>query len=236
MNTRCPQCGYKVDLLTETQFYTCGQCGAAFRVYGGQGVPEQYLRHDRDDALAWGALLGLLEAEGCQTPAQTGDIRFGYHPFWFADLSDGKTCLKLATTLPDGFPLPSSAPVGALEFNKPPLSFPQPSLQPETALSGAGEVKKLRLLQLPLYLISYQIAGSSYQATVSGCTWQVHSDRLPEEAGLHLPPQRLTFLGAYLATLLAAGMLAPNMGWRSAALAVILLSAWGLERSGFGRG
>lgn len=235
MNTRCPQCGYKVELLTETPFHTCGQCGAGFRVYGGQGIPEQYLRHDRDDALAWGALLGLLDAEACLVPDHPGKILFSYHPFWYAEMKDGSTSLKPAAPLPDGFPLPSAAPVGALDFIRPPLSFAQPSIKPETAFSGAENVKKLRLLQLPLYLISYQVAGADYQATVSGSVWQVYADNLPREAGIRLPLHRVTFLGSYLAILLVAGFLAPDYVWRAAAFAVILLCAWGLERFAFGR-
>jgi len=235
MSARCPQCGYKAELLTETQFHTCGQCGAAYRVYGGQGVPEQYLCHDRDDTLAWGALLGLLDTEARQLPGQPGNVHFGYHPFWFADLQDGSSSLKPAAPLPDGFPLPAAAPVGALDFITPPSSFPQPSIKPETALSGAGDLKKLRLLQLPLYLISYQVAGADYQATVSGSVWQVYADTLPEEGGIHLPLRRLTFLGAYLAILLAAGFLSPDYVWRAVVFVVILLCAWGLERSASGR-
>jgi ribosomal protein S27AE len=235
MSARCPQCGYSAELLTETQFHTCGQCGAAYRVYGGRGVPEQYLRHDRDDVLAWGALLGLLDSEARQLPDRPGNVHFAYYPFWCADLQDGGIRLKPAAPLPDGFPLPTAAPVGALDFIRPPQSFPQASITPETAFAGTGEVEKLRLLQLPLYLISYQVAGAEHKATVSGSLWQAYANTLPEEAGIHLPLRRVKFLGAYLAILLAAGFLAPDYLWRAAAFAVILLCAWGLERSASGK-
>lgn len=236
MSARCPQCGFKADLLTETQFHICSQCGAGFRVYDGLGISEQYIRHDQNDAFAWGALLGALDAEGCRHPEQPGDIKFGYHPFWFADLSDGNISFCPATSMPKGFPLPSMAPVGALEFTRKSLQFPQASLKPETLMTSESGIKRLRLLQIPLYLISYQVASENYQATVSGSTWQTYASSLPKETGIDVPLQRFKFLGVYMTSLFLTGLLAPNFAWRAVAFIIIVSIAWSLDRSGVKRG
>jgi len=236
MSARCPQCGFKADLLTETQFHTCSQCGTGFRVYDGHGISEQYIRHNQNDAFAWGALLGVLDAEGCCPPTQPGDIKFGYHPFWFADLSDGNISFCPASSMPKGFPLPSTAPVGALEFTKQSLQFPQASLKPEAIMTSESGIKRLRLLQIPLYLISYQVASENYQATVSGSTWQTYTSGLPTETGVDLPLKRLKFLGVYIAALLLIGLLVPGFAWRTVAFIIIVTIAWSMDRSALKRG
>ena len=234
--TRCPQCGFIAELLTETNFRTCRQCRALFRVFGGQSVSEQYFRHEPNDALAWGALLGLLDTEGAPIPLRPTAITFGYHPFWFADLEDGSTRFKVAGTSLDGYPVPPVPPPGDLEFLPPGSSFPQATVEPQTILSGASALTRLRLLQLPHYLINFELSGQQCHATVSGCTWQVHLTNLPEGTGIQVPSSRLMFLGVYVALLLLAGTLAPNMFWRDALVALILLIAWWFERSGERKG
>lgn len=234
--TRCPQCGFKADLLTESDFYSCTQCRALFRVFSGQSVSEQYFRHEPNDALAWGALIGLLDSEGAAIPDAPTAITFGYHPFWFADLNNGSTRFKAAGIGLDGYPLPSVPPPGNLEFPSPDRSFPQPTIAPETFLARTEAPARLRLLQLPLYLIDFKLSGQAYQATVSGCTWQVYLTNLPDETGIHISSSRLLFLGGYVLLLLLAGTLAPNILWRSALVALILLAAWRLDISGVREG
>ncbi|MDD2308591.1 MAG: hypothetical protein PHH91_03320 [Desulfuromonadaceae bacterium] len=230
--TRCPQCGFKAALLTESDFHTCSQCRALFRVFGGQSVSEQYFRHEPDDALAWGALIGLLDSEGVAVPAAATAISFGYHPFWFAELDNGSTRFKTAGSALNGYPQPSVPPPGNLEFPPPGRSFPQPTIAPETFLAQAEVPVRLRLLQLPLYLINFELPGQQCQATVSGCSWQVYLTKIPNETGIHISSSRLLFLGGYVALLLLAGTLAPNVFWRSSLVALILLVAWRLEISG----
>ena len=236
MTAKCPQCGFRADLLTETTFHTCSQCSAVFRVYHGRSISEQYFRHEPDESLAWGALLGFLDAEGFCIPSRRGEIAFAYHPFWLADKADGGTLFKAAAPLPENFQSPSSPPAGDLEFAKKDPSLSPSVTDPQQAFPETIELKRLRLLQVPLYLINYEVAAEKYQATVSGCTWQIHASRLPQEGGLHIPWPRMTFLAVYLTALLVAGVLAPNIVWRLSMLVVILLAAWALERSGFGRG
>ena len=236
MTAKCPQCGFRAVLLTETSYHTCSQCRAVFRVYHGQSISEQFFRHEPDESLAWGALLGFLDAEGSCTPARRGEIAFAYHPFWLADRTDGSTLFKAAVALPDSFQAPPAPPAGDLEFSQKNASLSHSVIDPQQAFPETIELKRLRLLQVPLYLISYEVAGEKYQATVSGCAWQIHANRLPQEGGMHIPWPRLTFLAVYLTALLVAGVLAPNFIWRLGALLVILLAAWALERSGFGRG
>jgi hypothetical protein len=233
--TRCPQCGFKAELLTESDFHTCSQCRTLFRVFGGQSVSEQYFRHEPNDALAWGALIGLLDFAGAVVPAAPTAISFGYHPFWFADLDNGSTRFKAAGSALDGYPLPPAPPPGNLEFPPPGRSFPQPTIAPETFLARIEAPVRLRLLQLPLYLITFELSGQPCQATVSGCTWQVYLPNLPDETGVHVSSSRLLFLGGYIALLLLAGTLAPNIFWRSVLIALILLAAWWFERSGDGK-
>jgi hypothetical protein len=230
--TRCPQCGFKAELLTESDFHTCSQCRALFRVFGGQSVSEQFYRHEPDDELAWGALIALLHSEGVTVPAAPVAITFGYHPFWFADLNNGNTSFKAAGIGLDGYPLPTVPPPGNLEFPPPGRTFPQPTFAPETFLAGTDGLLRLRLLQLPLYLISFELFGQAYQATVSGCTWQVYLPNLPDETGIHIASSRLMFLGGYAAMLLLAAILAPNLLWRSLLVVLILLAAWWFDISG----
>jgi hypothetical protein len=199
-------------------------------VFDGRSVSEQYYRHETNDALAWGALLGLLDSDGAPVPIRPTAITFGYHPFWFADLTDGTTRFKAAGTTLDGYPAPPGPPPGDLEFPPPGSFFPQPTIAPQTLLSETAVLTRLRLLQLPLYLIDFELSGTPYQATVSACTWQVHLTNLPEESGIHVSSSRLMFLGIYAALLLLAGTLAPNIFWRSGLVAVIVLIAWWFER------
>lgn|GEM_PF-2109388 len=234
--TRCHQCGFRAELLTETDFHTCRQCRTLFRVFSGQSVSEQYYQHEQNDSLAWGALLGLLDSEGAPVVARLSAITFGYHPFWFADFEDGSTRFKSAGTTPDGYPVPSVPPPGNLEFPPHGIPFPQPAVPPQTLISGTAALARLRLLQLPLYLISFELSGQQYLATVSGCSWQVHLTNLPDEKGIHIRSSRLLLLGVYAALLSLAGVLAPNMLWRCALLFLILMVAWWFERSGEDKG
>ena len=230
--TRCPQCGFRAELQTETEFHTCRQCHSLFRLFSGQSISEQYYQHEQDDPLAWGALLGSLESEEVFDAVSSTSITFGYHPFWFADFKDGSTRFKVAGTALDGYPLPSVPPPGDLEFPPRDRSFPPPAVLPQTVISGAPILSRLRLLQLPLYLINFEISGVPYQATVSGCSWQAHLPNIPNEKGIHLASSRLVFLGVYCALLLLACFLAPNIFWRCGLIFLILMIAWWLERSG----
>ena len=236
MTAKCPQCGFRADLLTETTYHTCSQCSAVYRVYQGQSISEQYFRHEPEESLAWGALLGFLDTKGACAPSLPGEIAFAYHPFWLADKADGSTLFKAAVSLPDSFPPIPSPPAGDLEFSKNDISISQLSIDPQDVFPGAAELKRLRLLQVPLYLISYEVAREKYHATVSGCTWQVYASRLPEDNGIHISLPRLTFLAVYLTVLIIAGLVVPTIIWRFGIFVVILLVAWALERYGFGRG
>ena len=229
--TRCPQCGFRAELQTETNFHTCRQCRAMFRVFSGQSVSEQYFRHEQNDPLASGVLLGLLDLEGIHSSARQMAITFGYHPFWFADLEDGSTRFRSAGTTLDGYPLPPVPPPGDLEFIPPGRLFPPATIEPQALFSGTPPLMRLRLLQLPLYLINYEYSGQQYQATVSGSTWQVHLQNLPEESTIRVTSSRLLFLGAYVALLLIVGTLAPNIFWRCPLVCLILLIAWWFDRS-----
>ncbi len=229
--TKCPQCGFRAELRTETNFHTCRQCGTLFRVVVGQSVSEQYFRHENNDARAWGVLLVQLDSNAASIPVRPISLVFGYHPFWYADFADGSTCFVAAGTTLEAYPIPSVPPPGDLEFIPTDIHFPKADNAPQTIVSGDVALSRLRLLQLPLYLISFELSGQQCQATVSGCSWQVSLMNIPEETTIQIPASRIQFMAVYLILLLLVGTLSVNFYWRSGLIAIVLSSAWLFERS-----
>lgn len=235
MHTKCPQCGFKSALRTDTHFHTCSQCGTTFRQYGSADVLVQYLPHVTNNVIPLGLLKNALDLSGTDVPNGTLDCQFAYHPFWYVECADDTTIFRQASPLPYDFVQSFSPPPANFEPCSAISSFPPPASGPEQLLNEIPDrVSSLRLLYIPLYQIRFAIAGEECFATIVGGSWQLYLSNLPESSSIHVPRNRIFFLATYVLILFAIGCLSPNLWWRTALMLTVLVAGWFVDKKGNG--
>ena len=228
MQVACPQCGAPVTAQTETRFYRCAFCASAFVIQGERGIEQYTISHQRDDRLAWSALVEHLERNQVETAVEKGPIEFLTVPFWCFTLDSGVT--RMTPAIPPTLPELSvvTLPGGDLRYPHPGEEFPSPRISLADAECGlTGSVIGRRfLVHLPFYLLSYTSHGVPFQALVSGVDRKVSAQRLPSAQGITIPQRHVLMIGLYVLLLLMEGLAIRHLEWRALAFALTGLSAW----------
>lgn len=231
MLTKCPQCGFKSEIRTDTSIYSCKQCGSTFRLHGDLGVLKEYIPHKSDVSIAEGVLLGELEVRGIKFDIKPEVNFIGFQPFWYGEFEDSTTFFKPAATLPKTVILPTSPPPANFQPAPDNLLLPQATIPPPQIDSPSGIfIRKLRLLHIPLYVSTIKSNGKEYYGTIIPPIWQLFLPDIPVVSEIHIPLKRMQFLGIYSVILLSAGLLAPSIWWRAILISSVVLSGWWFDK------
>ncbi|BBA69615.1 hypothetical protein KIP69_05550 [Geobacter sulfurreducens] len=228
MTIACPQCGAPAEARTDTRFHGCAFCGSSFMVERGIGIAEYHLEHERDDRVAWSALASTLERDGAGQAVERTSCEYLVAPFWLSRPESGGNRLVPALRHPwlQG-PVPG-LPGGDLLFVPALNDFILPDIPADEALGeGAGRGgTSLSLIYLPLYFLSFRLAGHDCRALVSAVDRRVALLTPLPLRSESVPFRHAALVAGFAITLTAAGLAVKSHLLRAAVFAAVLAVAW----------
>ena len=217
MNVACPQCGAPVAVLTETRFLRCPFCTSSFTVQEGRGILEYRFAHERDDRLAWSALVAAVEQHADDQAVTRDGCSFEQLPFWLVTLPAGEQRLVQARKHPWGALPAVSLPGGDLLFVTAEDQLPSPDIP--LAAAGGGSV---RLVYLPLYFLTYHQGSVPARAVVCGVDGRHYALTQLAPRQTTVPTLHVALIAGLALALLAEALLIRGVPVRAAAFAVTL--------------
>ncbi|ANA40779.1 hypothetical protein A2G06_11375 [Geobacter anodireducens] len=228
MTVACPQCGAPAEARTDTRFHGCAFCGSSFMAERGIGIAEYHLAHERDDRVAWSALAASLERDGSGQAVERTGCEYLVAPFWLSRPENGGTRLvpALRHPWPQG-PVPV-LPGGDLLFVPSENDFILPDIPVDEALGeGAGRGgTSLSLVYLPLYLLSFRLAGHDCRALVSAVDRRVALLTPLPARSVPVPFRHAALVSGFALVLIVAGPAVKSHLFRAAVFAAVLAVAW----------
>jgi len=228
MEARCPRCGARQELRTESRFYACHYCRSTFVISDGGKVAEYIADVSAEPEAAWSALHDFLEQNAYNGAFERINDSPVVLPFWLVRCQDGTTLFRPACHYAAPRLELVALPASDLVPVKDNSDYVLPDHTPETYLTetACGDAAMVSLVYLPLYLLKYAASGKEYVCTVSVADWRVYADVFPQNETMAIEPARIYFLAAYLVALVAVCMLISNMLFRGTAVLLLLVTAY----------
>jgi hypothetical protein len=252
MQVKCRHCGGENAVHPGQRMLFCSFCGSALAIERPEAPEHLILPHERNDRIAEQALGSYLLSKRRGKPEVT-KVTFAFTPYLLVENEKGDTDLAPASEGVDiSIPYP---PAGNYRYFDESLAdgeriIPQAGSdeepgdgmrpdEPRDAQSGKersgahgkrsvpkdDDLKTVKILHLPLYLIEYKCGRFKGTASVVGGSWQVLPSDLPAEGQDELEPRNLIFLAALFTTFLFIGKLAP--GWMLRFVYILLAATAG---------
>lgn len=217
MQVKCSLCGGENEIQPEQKMLFCSYCGSALAIDEGSGPEHLILPHERNERHAREAMTSYLLHRRMPRPKDIR-IEFSYIPYLMIEDEKGQMITAPGT---------AKAPAGTGALPYPPAGnyrfFDEKLAGNEKVAPVTKSVKGVkRILHLPMYRMRYTAAGTTWNASVIGESWQVYADKVPPELPSTLNMQNIIIAACLFTAFLFIGKL--GHGW-FARFVVILAAA-----------
>ena len=189
MISRCSLCGGDNEYRPGDEMIACSYCGATLAIEKAEGPERLVLSHERNDALAEGALVSHLIEHERRRPTRMS-TQYALVPFLMIEDGEGRITLASAASAAAFKGLAPLVPAGRYDYFDETAGRPVTVLPTETVEPGT-----IKILHLPVYTIRYEAGAWKGGASIIGESWQVIAPELPGEQ------RRAAGTGVFLASI-----------------------------------
>ncbi len=189
MKIRCTQCGAEISIEEDAGFIQCEYCDTHLFVEVDRTVQHYNFRPRMEAGALGSVIMRHLSGMELTRVVEVTESELVYFPFWQITTEQGrKVIIPGAITTIESLG-DVSIPAGDLKFFDPEKIPSGRIIPPETLLDGAlaqfkglnlhDEVKESALIHLPVFTVSYNYQGNSYEAAVDALSGSVYADEYP---------------------------------------------------------
>ncbi len=219
MEIKCTQCGAGIEIKEDSGFITCPYCDSRLYVETDQTVEHLYIKPRLQAEQLKGALGRELFKKELTQPVEVVSAKLIFIPFWLVRLDNGFLRVP-ASQLEFSEMKKFKIPVGKLAPYEPELERDYEVRLPEIDLNELlsmpqikrflDRIKKISLIHIPFWEISYKYEENIYQALIDAGSSQLFAEELPPSPSKAKDRYFMTWFGVLSGIFLLEAFLLPK--------------------------